>query len=364
MIIYADNDLKEDVKHIWKTCFPDDTYDFTEFYFEKKYKNENTLVWMENGKAVACLQMLPYSFSFYGSLLPVAYISGAATLPEFQNQGIMKKLVAYAFYEMQKKQIPLTVLIPQEPWLIAFYERLGYSITFLFSESILQSNQGYSSLNGYSINPINISSAEKAFTYYSDYFSKQNLCIQKSKEDFDALITFYELENGHIIAAELQGEILALCFATPVNNTLIIKDLIADNKKAKEALLHHLTTQYPTYEIKIVGIYEKGTHPFTKGMARIIDPEKLLTIYTKAHTEIRTTFSLVDNNIKENSGFYRLINGKCIKKDMENTPLPPHHFDLNINLLTNLLLGYKHEALHSSFSSFVWGNPYMSLMLE
>lgn len=50
--------MKREVMELWRVCF-DDTEEFIQFYFDKKYKDENALVyWDEQGAAVAALQTL------------------------------------------------------------------------------------------------------------------------------------------------------------------------------------------------------------------------------------------------------------------------------------------------------------------
>ena len=63
MIKYADNSLAPQVRNMWKTVF-DDPDAYMDVYFRDKYRNENTLVYIENDKAVASLQMLPHAFTF------------------------------------------------------------------------------------------------------------------------------------------------------------------------------------------------------------------------------------------------------------------------------------------------------------
>ena len=48
--------MKREVMELWRVCF-DDTEEFIQFYFDKKYKEENALVyWDEQGAAIAALQ--------------------------------------------------------------------------------------------------------------------------------------------------------------------------------------------------------------------------------------------------------------------------------------------------------------------
>lgn len=79
--------VKEEVIRLWRICFQD-SEDFIRFYFDKKYREENTLTLSENGQIVSALQMLPYQMTWNGNLIPVSYISGASTLPEAVKKDI------------------------------------------------------------------------------------------------------------------------------------------------------------------------------------------------------------------------------------------------------------------------------------
>lgn len=367
MIVYADDTIKEEIKKIWEICFPDDSDNFTDFYFNTKYKNENTLVYIENGNAVACLQMLPYDFTYFNCLVPTAYISGAATLPAFRKKGIMTRLLTFAFYEMQRKNIPVSILIPQEPWLISYYEQLGYAITFEYCNKILQSNTNYSTFNNYEIIPLSYenNNIDLAYHFYTSYFSKQNLCVQKSLADFEAIITFYTLEKGEILTVCKENIIYGLSFISQNDHSIIVKDMIATNQISKNTLLNYIVKNYPGKEIIIRTPCEENEKCCYNGMLRIINPEFMLEIFAKAHPEITFHFSLSDNQIVSNRGIYLIKNGKSIKTDVEFIQKKRvNNSSININLLSTLLTGYQIKNLNPEFHSFPSGHPYMSLMLE
>lgn len=62
---------------LWRVCF-EDTEEFIRFYFDKKYKEENALVyWDEQGAAIAALQTPLYPMTFAGTQIITGYISGA-----------------------------------------------------------------------------------------------------------------------------------------------------------------------------------------------------------------------------------------------------------------------------------------------
>ncbi|HOF16018.1 MAG TPA: GNAT family N-acetyltransferase [Bacteroidales bacterium] len=356
MITYADNRLKDEVRNIWKISFPDDSDDFINFYFSKKYKNENTLVYLDNNKAVACFQMLAYDFTFFGHRLPSAYISGAATLPSYQNRGIMTKLLTAAFLEMQKNNVPLTTLIPQEEWLIKFYERIGYNNAFVYTTEKITLDKTYAVSTDYKTKPL--TDKEKTYAYYASYLAKQNLCVQKSKEDFDAILTFYEIEKGQIVVVEANNQIKGLCFINEWNNKIIVKDFIYDDLEAKHSLFNYLFIKFSLREIEVIRLCRKKENGITKGMARIINPDLFLDIYAKAHPNINFHFTLIDQQIPTNNKHYLIHNGQC------HPTTTASNIVIDINLLSGLLLGYKTEELSSLYSVFPTYCPYMSLMLD
>ena len=219
MIQFATNKTKQEVRRMWKICF-DDTEEFMDLYFSEKYRNENTLIYFIDNQAVASLQMLPYQFTFYGEEIPVAYISGVCTLPEFQGRGYMGKLMISAFDLMREREIPLSILIPAKTWLYDYYAQFGYERVFEADKKevplldILQKSG----------NDLDI-----AYAMFDKTFREKDFCVQKTKADFITIVKEAEMEN----------------FAPKTN---------------------------------------------LAGMARIIDAEKLLAIFTKKHPEKELVF--------------------------------------------------------------------------
>lgn len=97
MIQFANEHTMPLVRLMWKTCFGD-ADDFLDILFKYKYRNENTLIYFDGDKAVASLQMLPYTMTFYGEEIPFAYLAGLCTLPEYRRRGYMDQLIHRAHY--------------------------------------------------------------------------------------------------------------------------------------------------------------------------------------------------------------------------------------------------------------------------
>ncbi len=185
MIRLTDSTTKNEVRKMWKACFHDSD-EFMELYFSDVYQNDNTLIYFENGQAAASLQMLPYKFTFCGAEIPVSYISGACTYPEYRNRGYMGKLLSAAFEKMRERNIPLSILIPAEKWLYGYYARYGYEKVFEEDSQIIPIKQILDDAHG---------NIDQAYREFDRIYRSKDFCIRKTKEQFRAIIQDAELDN-------------------------------------------------------------------------------------------------------------------------------------------------------------------------
>lgn len=178
MIRFITPEIKDQILEMWRVCFGD-SQPYFDIYFREKYRNENTLAFFEGDKAVASLQLLHYNFTYCGTEIPIAYISGACTLPEARKKGYMEALLKRTFQELEKRHIPLTVLVPEEDWLLGFYDKYGYAQTFdagrdmVSLESLINPNPNY--LPG-------------AYKKFDSLFRDQEMTVQKTLDDFIVII--------------------------------------------------------------------------------------------------------------------------------------------------------------------------------
>lgn len=125
----------EQLKSLWKSLFGD-TEAFISLFFHEVVCEENIRVLEEKGRILSALYMLPYPFRIWNQEVTASYISGAGTLPEAQGRGLMRRLLIDSFKEMERRQIPLSILIPAEPWLYGFYEKSGYATVFAYNQQV------------------------------------------------------------------------------------------------------------------------------------------------------------------------------------------------------------------------------------
>ena len=178
MIEYITSQTRPQILEMWRVCFGD-SQPYFDIYFREKYSDENTLAYFEGDKAVASLQLLHYKFTFYGTEIPIAYISGACTLPEARKKGYMEALLKRTFHELEKRNIPLSLLVPEEEWLLTFYKKYGYAQTFDAGADVLSLDELMKRHSD------NLPSAYKEF---DSFFRDKEMTVQKTFDDFRVVV--------------------------------------------------------------------------------------------------------------------------------------------------------------------------------
>lgn len=359
MIAFANDRQIQDVINIWKTSFEDDSQAFVNMYFQKKYKKENTLLYLIDKKPVSCLQMLSYEMTFYNTICKTSYISGAATLPEYKNQGIMGKLLSQSFAEMRKRGDDFTTLIPQEPWLIGFYQKYEYTLCFEYNLIPIQINP-FSANDNYEIVEMNIENAQNSFQYYSNYCKKQNLFILKRYEDFLIIWEELQLFGGTVFICKDKNRVCGIAFCSPNEERWIIKDLITDSENIKEQLLQTINKQYPNKDVHVFKQADNNHKIFTLGMARILHVKHVLKTYAAYYPHLDIIVQVSDRQISGNNGIFQITDGKCIQLKANSK----YDLSVDIALLTQLIMGYQTNKLSAEYHVFNTQHSYMSLMLD
>lgn len=291
MIRFADETTRPQVRKVWKTVFGDPDED-VDVYFRHKYRDENTLLYMEGDKAVASLQMLPYEFTFCGAEIPIIYLAGVSTLPECRRRGYVRQLLIRSFEEAAHRNVPLMLLVPQEEWLLKFYDRYGFSQTFDTGEEELPSLKVL--VDKYP------GDLQAAFEEFNALFRLQDMTVQKSFDDFRAIVE----------DAEISG--------FPSKRNLM-------------------------------------------GMARVIDAEKLLSLFASYYNRISFSVTVYDEIVERNNALFTIADGK-VQRDVS---LPEPAITTGIRELAQLLLGYHATEKGTPFNTlFPEKQPQMHFMLE
>ena len=381
----------EQLKSLWKSLFGD-TEAFISLFFHEVVREENIRVLEEKGRILSALYMLSYPFRIWNQEVTASYISGAGTLSEAQGRGLMRRLLIDSFKEMEHRQIPLSILIPAEPWLYGFYEKSGYATVFTYNQQVYPPKEqrlGEDALvmEQYSISDLGDSFLQKredlmgaCFSYFDQRLRERYACVLHPYANFRTIVHDYAISDGKIWVALNNEHIpVGIIFTVPAGgSSFVAKELVADSEEVKEALLRTALNHYhassgiyrtvvphtsPTADFSTIAAADSnGTSKFVSntssekgqtipfGMARIIDANKILSMWAAVNQERRMIIHLSDPLLTNNNGSYIIENGKCFKTTNNEHIHAFEVLTMDIGQLAHFLIYPEH--------------PFMSLMFD
>jgi len=271
MITYSTGELKPKLKEMWKLCFGDND-EFIQFYFDKIYRNDNTLVLLlENGFPAASLQILPYQIKISNSIYDAGYISGAMTHPEHRNKGYMKQLLNTAFEEMKKQAFTFSFLIPQEDWLFDFYIQYGYEKAFPQSIQMIHPEENiidYSSIEIY--RDFKNFPVCEIYHLYSAFLNQKENVVLKTQDQLKLIVEDLFIEGGYFFYIKQKG----LAFVVRNGNNAVVKEIFYNEHELQQILL--ATIQHTLQSHKIMIWNNDSIDGISRfyGMIKVLDTSK------------------------------------------------------------------------------------------
>ncbi|MCL2651030.1 MAG: GNAT family N-acetyltransferase [Candidatus Azobacteroides sp.] len=256
------------LKTMWKLCFPQDTAQFINFYFEKVFKTNQSLTLWKNNMLVAFLQIIPYQIKIGNNIYEAGYISGAMTHPEHRQQGYMRQLLDAAFSEMKKLDYTFTFLIPQENRLFDFYAKAGYAKAFPKSvtEFDWEMDGQINSKNVEVFDDLSKIQIEKLYLLYLKLLTQKANVVLKTEVQFTFIIEDLFFNEGYVFYMENEG----IAFAVPFEDEIIIKEILYSNEKARQIILNTIKNVFKGEKLFINDF--SGRNEYLYGMIKILIP--------------------------------------------------------------------------------------------
>lgn len=338
--------MREQVKELWKLCFPDDSDEFVNLYFSSRYTDEINSAIMENGMVVSALQRIPYPMQFMDTVIPVAYISGACTHPESRSRGLMSQLLDETHRRMYIDGKYLSVLIPANEGLVGYYSKFGYGVSFQQEEKLLTGmcktvDNSECQLIFRELYQLK-SEVQEVADFVNQQLSTYSASILHPLNDMNIVLSDLYLSGGQTWAAhDENGNLCALVLLLSTDNRLVIKELLATDVKAESAMLSFIFNHYSVSE---------AVKPSPCGMVRVINAYHMLETVAHGMEGKHIVEIYGDDVVSENNGVYFISDGKCRKTENHDYVTDAEFLKIHINDMPSWL--------------FLNMKPYMSLMLD
>lgn len=340
-----EEDLNQ-IKYIWKYCF-NDSDSFMNYYFEDKYKKENTLVVEEDNKLVSSLQLNQYNIVLNNKVYAVSYVVGVSTLPEGRGMGYMKILMKRALEDMYERGQLVSILMPIDYRLYRYYgyehcyDQLEYKIDIELLKDFKTNGKFKRACTediSYLISIYNNSiKGKNGFTLRDESYFKN---LFKEIESEDGYIYIHHGESG------FDGYIVYLI----MNGNLYVREIFYENIDSLSSILKFLynhNTQYKNVIIssplddKIRFIFPNlkdidiKVKPFMMG--RIINFEKFIKSLEVNNLSCNFNLKVEDKFIDENNKIFNISieNNKIDVVDSDKEDIC-----IDINTLSQLAFSY------------------------
>lgn len=124
VLTYLDAEDKDETKHLWHMCFPEDSESFIEYYYKEKTKDNEILVKKDNGLLFSMVQYNPYAVKLRGRLWKLDYLVGVATEESRRREGHFRDVFVKMLHDEEAAGKPITYLVPVNP---AVYAPMGFT---------------------------------------------------------------------------------------------------------------------------------------------------------------------------------------------------------------------------------------------
>ena len=124
VLTYLDAEDKDETKHLWHMCFPEDSESFIEYYYKEKTKDNEILVKKDNGLLISMVQYNPYAVKLRVRLWKLDYLVGVATEESRRREGHFRDVFVKMLHDEEAAGKPITYLVPVNP---AVYAPMGFT---------------------------------------------------------------------------------------------------------------------------------------------------------------------------------------------------------------------------------------------
>ncbi|HBF1814450.1 TPA: GNAT family N-acetyltransferase [Clostridioides difficile] len=354
-IRYAKEEEIESIKDIWSYCF-NDTESFMKYYFNDKYKSENTVVALDEGKIISSFQLNQYKLLLNSKVYNTSYVVGVSTLPEGRGAGYMNKVMKFTLNELYKKGQLVSILMPID---YRLYRRFGYEHCYDQIEYTINTDDLKNFKSSGKMIKSNLSQIDDLIQIDRTFLNEVNGNVLKDEHYYENLFKEIQSEDGFLYIHEGNEKDGYIVYFLQ-EDKMFVRELFYKNIDALKSMLKFIynhntqckivTISTPTIDkIRFILDNPKDSDikikPFMMG--RVINVKKFIEDID-IEKDINSSFNLLieDKFIDENNGLFKIsIQNKKVsveQLDKKGAEKPQEDFDikLDINTLTQLSFSY------------------------
>lgn len=305
--------IKWQTRALWKLCFGD-AESFIQLYFTYKYTPRINNCIVNERRVISALQRIPYVMSLWDMEVPVSYVSGACTHPEFRGKGYMRDLLRQAHQDMYKEGRWFSVLIPASESLFGYYARSGYYTCLPPWHTVADTEEKSDK------------DAKVDVTSYARYdcgwlkevqmylYGKMKLipgALLHDEEDMQVVVKDLCMAGGRVVVARSGQGCVGVWMGVPEDGAVRVVECFAESQEIRERMLKEAITSWEMPESS--SVYQS----VNKSQLRIIDVYKVLKRVAECRPEMSVKLYVVgDEDIPENNGAYLLKAGECVRESL------------------------------------------------
>lgn len=325
---------------------------WTDWFMGEVYRDEDVVALRTDDKVVSVLLLSPVTMSFHGQELQASYISCAATAAAERGKGYMSRLITAALADAERRGDAFVMLIPESRRLYFFYARFGFATSFWIDE------QRYTSLHAFEM-PDNYMPVEPTYAIFSELERLQTSGVRHTRRDYENVVHDIELDRGHVVAvSDPAGDSRAMAFVN-VDENITVKAILSTDAVAAEAAMSVVRSEAGEKPVVIMAPPgERNTGLHARGMARIVDVEKVLGTVARAFPKIKITIKVHDRIISRNNSTFDISDGRCSR---DSATIRRPDVDVDVEVLCGILSSSDRIA---SLFGLPGARPVMNLMLD
>lgn len=234
MITFADNSMVADLKALWKVVFGDSD-EYIDLYFRYRFEPKNTMVYLDEGKPIGMIAMLPLEIRTPFKDLFARYIYAVATHPDYRGKGISTLIMEQLDNWCKGHDVDLSILVPAEKSLFNFYNDRGYNINFNI-RTLTKTSDEIEAIASDKASAIQL----KKTTVFNEqaqrnrYFNRSHMYAKWDERALKYQDLETTLTGGEVISF---GEKIGYAICYRINDTIFIKELVFFDISLDEALI-------------------------------------------------------------------------------------------------------------------------------